>query len=155
MNAQNEDTTDNDEVETPEIDKVEATFRMDDTIRTNRRGESFNAMQDEEIEFEIDNYDKDNIENRVKIWFDNETHLEYWHRDENTIEERTYDEEGELHDSVDTTEYYIEGGEGSHEIFVGAVEDCLDAYFGFDTLDDLHQSWINVWEIAKRENTIE
>jgi hypothetical protein len=144
MTEQNETTT-----EAPKISKITTTWETEDEIRTNRHGDEFAELQDSDIEFEVDDFDRDDTLDRVRIWFDNGASMAYWHKDEMTVEERVYssDDPSSVWDSVE-----IGLSHGGREDFVECVEQSLDVYVrDMGDLDDLEDGWTHLYEVLSHD----
>jgi hypothetical protein len=134
----------------PEITKVEYNFPTEDDLRTNRRGEQFDRMQESDIEFV--NADRrvatQEGNDAVRIWFENGAHIRYELVDETTVTEAVYrsDNPSSVWDSIEITLSY-----GGREDFIACVENGLDEYLSSrrEAVSDFEGDWTTVYEIIK------
>lgn len=134
----------------PEITKVEYNFPTEDGLRSNRRGDEFEEMQDSEIEFV--NADRtistDERQDCVRIWLENGAHIRYQLRDETTVTEAVYkaDDPSSVWDSYNITLHH-----GRREDFIACVENSMDEYLDdrYETVEDFEANWTLVYEIIK------
>jgi len=134
----------------PEITKVEYNFPTEDDLRTNRRGDEFEEMQDSDIEFV--NSDRrlatQDGNDCVRIWLENGAHIRYELVDETTVTEAVYrsDNASSVWDSVD-----VSLSHGGRADFIACVENGIDEFLSSrrETVSDFEHDWTTVYEIIK------
>jgi len=134
----------------PEITKIEYDFDTEDELRTNRRGEAFDEMQDGDIEFErVD--EREDRGHRVRVWFENGASMEHEHVEDDTVEERVYsaDDPSSVWSSVEIDLSIPRPDATAHEDFVACVEQALDVYMN-DSVEQFETGWWHLYDVLSR-----
>jgi hypothetical protein len=134
----------------PDITKVEYNFLTEDDLRRDSRGQTFEHMQDSEIEFvHADRRvatEDGNV--AVRIWFENGAHMRYELIDEHTVVEATYrpDDPSSVYDYVP-----VKLSRGGRDEFVACVEDSIREYLVSrrETVEDFKDDWSTVYEVLR------